>query len=342
MNQNLEINTLRGLACVLLVAYHVIGSNPEFGLRLSEGVMRDVNDALMYIRMPLFTFLSGFVYAYRPFVEGGFDFICKKSRRLLLPMLTVGTLFAVLQMVIPGANASLENWYLIHIIPVAHFWFVESLFLLFLFIVACEKFEFFASKKKYMMIFFLSSLIYVSPLSLSYFSFTGFIYLTPYFLFGMGMKRYDLLRKMPKRALRCLVLVVVAILFLVLLKIVPLQDKRSLFALIAGCLSCAALFSLGFKSKMLAWVGVFSYSIYLFHVFFTAGSRIVLQKIGFFGVEFIFVLALVAGLVGPILVEKILDRYKLTRIALLGKSKNKPKSKHKSKGSIETVTVKNL
>jgi len=64
---NGHIETLRGLACVLLVRYHVIGADPWQGLCIADGPVRWLNDGIAYLRMPLFTILSGLVYGLRPF-----------------------------------------------------------------------------------------------------------------------------------------------------------------------------------------------------------------------------------------------------------------------------------
>lgn len=101
---NRQIETLRGFACVLLVLYHVIGADPSNGLRVNEGPVRLMNDALAYVRMPLFTFLSGMVYGLRPFGGDTRRFVIGKCRRLLIPMFVVGTLFAVVQALTPGAT----------------------------------------------------------------------------------------------------------------------------------------------------------------------------------------------------------------------------------------------
>jgi peptidoglycan/LPS O-acetylase OafA/YrhL len=80
-----SINTLRGLACILLVAYHVIGGTPEQGLHIASGFLRVGNDVLAYIRMPLFTFLSGYIYSLKPI--GNYSsslFLKSKARRLLI------------------------------------------------------------------------------------------------------------------------------------------------------------------------------------------------------------------------------------------------------------------
>ena len=132
IERHARIQALRGLACVLLVLYHVVGDRPANGLRVDEGPVRWLNDGLAYLRMPLFTFLSGWVYGMRP-MEGAFgQFVKGKARRLLVPMLSVGTLFALVQACIPGSNAAVQNWYALHIQPVAHYWYLESLFWVFL------------------------------------------------------------------------------------------------------------------------------------------------------------------------------------------------------------------
>ena len=48
--------------------------------------------------------------------------------RLIVPVLTVGTLFAVVQAVVPGTNEKVTQWHLLHLLPVAHYWFLEALF----------------------------------------------------------------------------------------------------------------------------------------------------------------------------------------------------------------------
>ncbi|MFD2015051.1 acyltransferase family protein [Vibrio olivae] len=108
--RNIKVDTLRGLACILLVAFHVIGSDASNGLRVDTGWYREINDTFAYIRMPLFTFISGVVYAYRPF-NGDFGrFLSGKFKRVLVPMLTLGTLFAIVQSATPGTNGGDFNW----------------------------------------------------------------------------------------------------------------------------------------------------------------------------------------------------------------------------------------
>lgn len=319
-SRKLKIDTLRGIACLLLVAYHVIGSNPASGLKIAEGPYRELNDLLGYMRMPLFTFLSGIVYAYRPFRTGHADFLSKKARRLLLPMLTVGTLFALLQAVIPGTNSRVEHWYLLHINPIAHFWFIESLFILFVLIVLFETLKLFDDGMRFLLVFCAMSALYLSDIGTNYFSVSGFIYLAPYFLLGMAVQRYEWLKHIPGLAGSLFVLCVIAAFILAYAGWLPIFEKRSLPGLIMGLSSCLALLLIGPELKLLARIGVFSYSIYIFHVFFTAGTRILLNKVEVSQLELVLLASVLMGVLGPILVERVLGQANFTRVAFLGKS----------------------
>ena len=88
------MQTLRGLACLLLVGFHVIGYSTTSGMAVpDDSGWRLFANLFTPLRMPLFAFLSGFVYAYRP-VQPGQEgrFARKKLVRLWLPLLTVTTI----------------------------------------------------------------------------------------------------------------------------------------------------------------------------------------------------------------------------------------------------------
>lgn len=322
MNRSLKIDTLRGIACVLLITYHVIGSNPNNGLRITDGVYRELNDLLAYLRMPLFTFLSGVVYAYRPFEKRVMSFIIKKSRRLLLPMLTVGTSFAVLQSIVPGTNDSISHWYLLHIIPVAHFWFVEALFILFIFVVTLEKLNIFSGGIKFLVVLLIVCSLYLSSFHYPYFAVNGCVYLAPYFLFGMGIQRYKIFTEVifTTKLKLLLLIITITIYSLVYVEVVTINESRSLFGLMLGFLSCITLYSCDFQSRFFAKIGCYSYSIYIFHVFFTASSRMFLTKIGIHQLEVIIILSAFCGIYGPIVMELILDKSCYARMFFIGKA----------------------
>lgn len=318
MNERkLEINTLRGLACLLLVAYHVVGATRYSGLLIDGGWLRELNDYLAYLRMPLFTVLSGFVYAARPYSGRPGSFLLGKARRLLVPMLFVGTVFAVVQELVPGSNAQVENWYLLHIIPVGHFWFIESLFIVFLVILPLERMNLLSYNGTFILVFSVSLLLYLFFPLTKLFSISGATYLLPYFLFGLWCGRFKVIEAIPKAgvwSVACVALVCLA----------WLGDagfsKRSIFAITIGILGCAVLLGSRLNVQLFAWVGEYSYTIYLLHIFFTAASRILLSRLGVESIYVLFVSGCLAGLFGPILVEYALGRFYLFKLLVSGQS----------------------
>lgn len=322
-----SIETVRGVACILLVIYHVVGESASSGLRVSDdSIIRYLNDSLAYIRMPLFTFLSGYVYALRPFdVNASVNrFLKGKARRLLFPMLSVGTVFAIVQSLTPGANQGLSghDWFLIHIIPVAHFWYLESLFLIFLALLPLEKFGMLDNFNRYLVVMVVFSLISVAEEYPKYLGLSGATYLMPFFLFGMASKRYNLYES--KKFLFLSVFVFIATFTLAqsgLLGVISRVPKCSLVSIFLGCSFCFLVVKCRFYNKSLIRIGAYSYSVYLFHVFGTAASRIVLEKSGFDNVFILMFLGTFWGISLPILCEKIiLKTHVIFKTALLGRT----------------------
>jgi len=306
--RRLQIDTLRGLACVALVTFHTIGADRMSGLLVADDhALRLLSDLLGYLRMPLFAFLSGFVYALRPISGEARQFIGAKVRRLLVPMLTVGTLFAVLQSNTPGANFHGHDWALLHIQPVAHYWFLESLFLIFMLIVVLEQRRWLGSRASFATVWLASAVLFViDPLPRA-FGLQGAVYLLPFVLLGIGCRRFaDEIEDFPARnsaaALLCLLAAAAWILS------AGLPGRNSTIALGLGASGCVLLLHTRLRSRGLAFLGAYSYSIFLFHSIFSAASRVVLT--GLFGAPFelLLISGVLAGLALPVIVELTLKR----------------------------------
>lgn len=315
-NRNPEIETLRGFACILLVAYHVIGATPSIGLKISDGFLREMNDDLAYIRMPLFTFLSGFVYALRPYAGDWRVYVKGKATRLLVPMLFVGTLFALLQAFVPGVNSPVTNWHLLHIVPVGHFWFLEALMWIFLLMIPLEATGSLSRSRGVLLVMLIASLISLSGASFRYLGVDGAIYLMPFFLLGLYLSRFGYSTPRPIGVF--LICIVAALVFFMNTDAEVL--RRSLFALSVGALACIGLLATRVTCRSVAAIGCYSYSIYLHHVFFTAASRIVLYRMGVNDVWLLLFFGVLFGVSGPLVLEALLGRYRLARTLLFGKT----------------------
>jgi fucose 4-O-acetylase-like acetyltransferase len=178
--------------------------------------------------MPLFSFLSGYVYAHRPFQGHAVAFIQGKAQRLLLPMLTLGTIFAIVQSMTQGTNARVTEWALLHIIPVAHFWFLEALFIVFLIVLGLEACRVLSRPLGFTVVWIISVLLQrfidVPP----YFALDGVVYLMPFFLAGLACKRFELDSK-TSRSVAMAALLVAATWLWVLWGPQPLPTRDTLF-----------------------------------------------------------------------------------------------------------------
>lgn len=79
--KNLSVETLRGIAILLVVVGHVIGSGPDGGMKIDfPHPLRYFYVWIDYIQMPLFTAIAGWVYALKPFsASSGFGSFVGKS-----------------------------------------------------------------------------------------------------------------------------------------------------------------------------------------------------------------------------------------------------------------------
>ena len=188
-----SVDTARGIACVLLVQYHVIGYEATGGLEVAaDSYWRFFADFLIYFRMPLFAFISGYVYARKPFAGQASRFLTGKTRRLLLPLFIVGTSFAFIAWLVPGTGTNKHlDWATLHIVPFAHYWFLESLFIIFLFVAVLELLRL-LDGWKFLLILAAVVAINLTVAAPRYFGLAGAVYLCPYFLCGLASSRFHI------------------------------------------------------------------------------------------------------------------------------------------------------
>lgn len=308
----------------MLVFYHVIGPVGG-GLKVDDGsVYRILTDALVDIRMPLFTFISGFIYSlqvtrYRPFVP----FMRGKVRRLFFPLIFVGIPISMIQALAPGVNKEITpiDALLSVIWPINHFWFLQAIFLIFLIVSALRTIEFFRSSKGEVIIFLFSSLIYLSHIYFThFFSIDGAVYLFPFFMTGMLVQRYfsghgDSLR-LP--SFICIIIIIFIQLYLARMDRDFIIDRRSIWALGVGVATCTVLYLSGMNSRVLAYIGGYSFPIYLFHTVFAVGVRVLISRFGGFPLIIYVLSEVIAGILFPILSTLVISRIPLLDLIMLG------------------------
>ena len=332
-NKDLSIETLRGIAIVLVVTGHVIGSKSDGGMRVEDdSFLRHLYFTFQYLRMPLFTVISGWVYALRP-VRSDYlaDFTVKKIRRIILPLIFVGGTYYIVQNLIPGTNFSypISSLWRILVFPYTFYWYLQALFIVFLIIALVDSQNLANKFSHWIFLFTLSVLLLIMrdnfiPESFpNYFGFKGGIYLLPFFIIGVGIKRFKNVfsNRYLVTALSVILVISLIIQQLVWYNVINLQLSASNgLGLLIGVAGTIIFLRIHFTLKSMVWMGQYAYIIYLFHSFGTSGGRILLHKAGIYDTFTVFLMSLTLGLFLPVIIEPVLDRWGITRMLFLGRS----------------------
>ncbi|OHT22223.1 Acyltransferase family protein [Sphingomonas haloaromaticamans] len=313
-----SLDTVRGLACLLLVCFHVVGDTPARGLGLpAESGWHYASDSLALIRMPVFTILSGLLYGcHRASLRNIEDFAIKKLRRLGIPLLVLTLLMWSGRSLVHGEDVSLP-YALTH--SYEHLWFLQALLWVFASVALVDCLAR-PSPVRLAMLVGGAALLSALTHTTSFLSLERAIYLLPFFLYGLLLSQLPAGFLSRRNGIAALVaaLAIMAYAQGGLLGIVPRLRPDGIPAFACGAAACTALLALLPRIGALATIGHYSYSIYLWHVFFLAGGRMALRAAGHEDVPMLFLASAFCGLAGPILLHRVAIRHEWSAIALLG------------------------
>ncbi|MEG1544052.1 MAG: acyltransferase [Tannerellaceae bacterium] len=329
--RNLSIETLRGIAILLVVMGHVIGSAPDGGMKIDfPSPWRYLYSWIDYIQMPLFTAIAGWVYALRPIREGSFSsFTFKKVKRLLIPMATVGTLYFMVQYLVPETNnkGTLTDIWRIYVFPYSIYWYLPSLFLIFLAMATADLKGWTKTFRGWALFLISSYLFYllqhefISGKLPNFFSFQGALDQLPYFVAGVGIQRFN--KQIFTPSLIKKVYLPMSIIGIVILQIKWFYPTSiaDFYVDLLPLWIIAALFLLlhqTFQNRFFVWIGGYAYGIYLFHGFGTSGGRIILSYLHIHNELCVFLFAFVLATSCSIIACKVAKQCRITRLLFLG------------------------
>ncbi|WP_193177988.1 acyltransferase family protein [Oricola nitratireducens] len=330
----LPIETVRIIATILLVTYHVIGSSPSYGLEVDyPHPARLFADFFVDLRMPLFAFISGLVFAIRPIRPPELPrFMIGKVRRLIVPG-TVAIFLSVIAVKLVDTHFEMERplWQFA-VFPYLHYWFLMSIFLIF---VIYAPLDAWTRGKSALPVFLCSLVLYESGWKpeQNVFSIYGAIYLLPYFLLGVLFHR-----NVNEIFARTGLLIPLAFLAVAAASYVNVSeyldtgrfsvDNRDLQSLAFGFGACMLAMMTLPRISILARFGPYSYTIYLYHVFATSFARRGLTAAGIEDSAVFIAVGVVCGLALPVLLHVVAKRFPLTRVAMLG-LRWRPDANHK-------------
>jgi peptidoglycan/LPS O-acetylase OafA/YrhL len=317
-----NLNSVRGLTCLLVVALHVVGDEASNGLHLPmTSVWHYAMASIEFLRIPMFTALSGYLYAGRRTTRPEFaGFWAKKFRRLFVPLGFVTLAFWYLRR---HTYADAEPLWQALLFSFGHLWYIQALILLFAGISICD--AWFRPGHAALVLAGLAAIMLAqSGVTLpTFFSLYGVCYLAPYFLFGIILREHP--AWLHDRRLGTIAIgIVVIVLTAQQLGIFGLTDGVTLLQLpaaLAGMAGVVLLLQRLPGNAVLATIGGYSYTIYLWHIMASAAVRGVLLKVGVANVPLVFTLCFIAAVIAPIMLYHIARRIPLLSVMITGEKR---------------------
>lgn len=312
--RNFLVDCLKGYACLLVVLDHTIlgirlaGINaisPEFELWFES--------LIGSFHVPLFMFLSGYVYQITGKWESKgsrISFIKYKFLNLGLPYVVFSIIYIIINSYTPGTNHSNDFSDLLNIwlTPVAQYWFLYSLLLLFLVWVICTNLL-----DDWMILIFLT-IVNIGFLAVHLDVKIWWLISAYIISFGLGVCLprlfVDKIRLVYKIGIILIHLTAVTAFFVN--DINSYQTVSELKRLL-GIMSSIALISILYKNRIcyniLLIINKYSFPIYLLHTIFTAAIRILLKKLGIINFEIHTFAGMIAGMGIPVVIAFFCNKF---------------------------------
>ncbi|WP_372613192.1 acyltransferase family protein [Aquicoccus sp.] len=328
MGATWNIDTLRILATVLLVAYHVIGINSDGGMEVADNSgWRFAADLLRDLRMPLFAFIAGAVYALRPLsLDGIAGFTLGKGRRLVVPGVIASLVFWVLgNTVFSGAFSTGAPLIEAIAMSYGHFWFLQALLILFLTVSVLDAALRYRAAVPLLVAACILNLVWHdlavdTPRALEL---TRAVYLAPGFLIGMILIRHGAALAEWRALLALAAAVMLAAGLWLNLEVYRetgslSRNRMDMQSLLAGA---GAIILLYMATPRIAWcdrIAVMAFTIYLYHPFGTSLARRLFESLEIDAGLLRFTSGLIIGFGLPVVLHVLAHRFGPMRRLLLG------------------------
>ena len=273
-----RIQVIRGLAVTLLVTFHATVTDLDTAVN-SAGLqaMVFITHVFDYIRMPLFGFLAGFVYALKPISRATYrEFASRKVTRLMVPCVIATTLMFAMQTVGHTGDVArlpLQQAWRIYLYPTYQFWFIQALLVDFAVIALLEALGALSTVGRLVVVLVATivALLWLPAPPTALFSMPQAEYLLPFLLLGLGVSRFraQLLTSGVVSASLALLFGGLAI-HTASIALDPAYrlDRGSLLGMAIGCSAGVCAIACMPRIQWLRVLGGYSFAIFLYHVLF--------------------------------------------------------------------------
>jgi hypothetical protein len=317
-----SIETLRGIAIILVVSGYVIGGDLQSSHSLLASILNFGYFLLKPIRMPLFTVISAYLYAASPATQATFKKLFQgKQRRILIPFIFVSAIqyifFSVFH--VWGPHPMYKIWH-IYIIPFEQFWFLLAVFWIFMIVGFLDCIKALDTMEKWATWLILASITHILFEPTTVLAIHGVNYLFPFFLMGYGIKRYNKELFTPSM-IRCYLAICLFVYFFypALYHKYTYEDSFYKFsALFISFTAVPLIFHFRRTIPWLAMVGYYSFGIHIFNKISTGWARMLFEHFHITSTALIFSVYLAFGIFLSIATQIVLEKFNISRKLILG------------------------
>ncbi len=328
----LYIDILKAIACICVLVGHVINGIIKAGISVS-GLLIHLNTYVYLFHVPCFFFASGYLYENKQ-IKNWKEYALLVAKKLLvlgLPYFACTGLYVAISSFFssemnPNTSYPLHELLNIWKAPIAQYWYLYALMLLFIFVPAVELI-FKKIDKRYLLIGFVLLILW-------HFNILWVDYITQYaYLFFLGViwnisngsKWQERLLQHAKCARGGVYLAESLMLYLIYAVVVReniltaeteniLKNVVTLFMVITMVRLSFTIAEIGnYIKSFLLWVSKYSLYIYLFHTWFSGTLRVLLRRLGITNCWTQTLVGIAGGLIGPILLAKFIKRVPVFR-----------------------------
>lgn len=328
MNRIIALDIAKAICIILVVMGHYVLDNSPAWYVL-------VHDVIYTFHMPLFMFVSGYVYIATKKRSTYGDFLLKKVRWLMVPYLTTSVMVIVIKLLTQGSMSvdnpvTIFSFVEMFYMPVAGYflWFIWALWWMFVLV------PLFRGKQKHVELFVLGIVLHFIPFGLPrVFCLEQFSGMLMYFMFGVFVFENDSLHRFLKEfswiKVACAVAVFILGEFLYFTNGVGTGGMFLLNAMLpfigiwfvmeVAKLVCNDWTDVH-ERHLLMWIAQSSYIIYLFHTTFEGLVKAVLRKLLIdSNVWYVFIpsaiLVIFSGVIIPMLLYRfVLKKHRITKL----------------------------
>lgn len=315
----LHIDIARAIAIILVVVGHY---QPDHSPLWHKEVIK----IIYTFHMPLFLFISGYIYAATQKEIAYKDFIVKKFKRLMIPYFSTSVVIILVKLAFAGIlkvdnEVSLKAIYQVFYMPITagyFLWFLYTLFLIFTFV------RFFKTANQRLLLLVIAVVLRFLPVTVPTTFALHFVKdSTIYFAIGLVVINYrDILERFNK-----VTIIVPVALFVIIYLIQSSISSNILISILDVLLGLVGTWSVISLSKsissksnilninMLIQIGIASYIIYLFHTTFEGFTKALLLRSNLLAalsdnLEFVLsaLIIISVGIIGPFVLRRLIVR----------------------------------